>query len=173
MVPQYYDFGELAVQGKLLKILGLFLVLAISWLLWSGLYKPLLIGLGVLSCLLVLILASRIDFFDRGVFSLHLSPRLPRYWAWLLKEIAKSSWEVSRIILNPRLPISPTIVKLKDTPSDLVGQAILGNAITLTPGTVTLDIVDGHMTVHCLTQESANTLLAGEMSRKTNILMER
>ena len=48
----------------------------VAWLLWSGLYKPLLLVLGVLSCLLVLVLARRMGFFDRDVFSLHLIGRL-------------------------------------------------------------------------------------------------
>ncbi|MDG1287720.1 MAG: Na+/H+ antiporter subunit E [Rickettsiales bacterium] len=154
-------------------MLGLLILLAVSWLLWSGIYKPLLLGLGAFSCVLVLIVASRIGFFDKGVFSLHLGPRLPRYWIWLLKEIVISSLDVSRIVLSPSLPISPTVVKLKDTPDDPVGQAILGNAITLTPGTVTMDIVEGQMKVHCLTKDAAAAILAGEMSRRAHTLVGR
>ncbi len=160
------------MKGNFLKMLGLLILLASTWLLWSGLYKPLLLGLGVFSCLLALILAYRIDFFERDFFSLHLLPKLPRYWIWLLKEIAQSSWDVSRIILNPRLPISPIVVKLDNLPNSPLGKTILGNAITLTPGTATMDIVEGKMTIHCLTTDSADALMAGEMSRKTNALME-
>lgn len=140
------------------------------WLLWSGLYKPLLLGLGGFSCLLSLYLARRIGYFDRDVFSFHLWPRLPRYWAWLLKEIATSAIDVARIILDPRMPITPLVVKLNAEPVGPIGQAVLGNSITLTPGTVTLDISDNQLTVHCLTQGGADLLLAGEMNRRAAAL---
>jgi multicomponent Na+:H+ antiporter subunit E len=153
-------------------MLGLLSVFAASWLLWSGLYKPLLLGLGVFSCLLSLYLAKRISYFDRDVFSFHLWPRLPRYWGWLLKEIVKSSIDVARIVLNPRLPIDPVVVKLDAEPGGPIGQAILGNSITLTPGTVTLDIADNQLTVHCLTRQGADLLLAGEMNRRAAALTE-
>ena len=147
------------------------MILAASWLLWSGLYKPLLLGLGLFSCLLVLLLAYRIDFFNKETFSLHLSWRILPYWGWLLKEIVKSSWSVACLVLNPRLPISPTVITLENLPSDAVGQAILGNTITLTPGTLTMDVVEGSMSVHCLTQEGADELLAGGMSQRAKKLM--
>lgn len=162
--------GKWDVTSKVGKIIITLMVLTLSWLLWSGLYKPIVLGLGVFSCVTALYLAHRIDFFGRDVFSLHLGPRLPRFWGWLLTEIAKSSYDVARIVLDPKLPISPTIVQLDDTPTDLVGQAILGNAITLTPGTVTLDIVDGRLTAHCLTRAGADELLTGEMSRRATAL---
>jgi len=144
---------------------GLLLVLAIAWLLWSGLYAPLLLGLGALSCVLSLYLAHRIGFFD-DLFSLHVIPRLPRYWVWLLLEIGKSSLDVARIILHRRLPISPTVVEIEAAAKGPVGQAILGNSITLSPGTVTLDVHNGRLRVHCLTREVADMLLSGEFDRR-------
>ena len=121
------------------RTIGLFFVFLAAWLLWSGTYKPLLLAFGLISCLLTFYFARRIDFFDREVFAFHLWPRLPGYWAWLLKEITKSSLDVARIVIHPKLPISPTVVEFDTAPPGPVGQAILGNAITLTPGSVTLD----------------------------------
>jgi multicomponent Na+:H+ antiporter subunit E len=145
---------------------GTFAVLCIAWLLWSGLYLPLLLGLGAASCLLVLYLAHRIGFFDRHIFSLHLSPRLPPFWLWLLVEIIKANFAVARIVLHPRLPISPTLVEIDADTVDPVMQAILGNSITLTPGTVTVDIHRDRLKVHCLTRAAADTLRDGEMTRR-------
>lgn len=160
------------MTGRSRRAVALLLVLAVAWLLWSGLYKPLLLGLGVLSCLLSLYLANRMGSLDRSVFSLHLWPRLPGYWAWLLKEIATSSLSVARIVLDRQLPISPTVVEFDAAPTGPVGQAILGNAITLTPGTVTLDVHEGRLKVHCLTRAGADELLAGEMSRRAAALTD-
>lgn len=145
-------------------------VLAAAWLLWSGLYEPLLLGLGAASCLLALYLSRRMGLLDRDVFSLDLAPRLPPFWIWLLKEIARSSLDVARIVLTPKLPISPTVVELDAAPRGPVGQAILGNSITLTPGTLTLDVDRGRLRVHCLTRATAEELLAGEMNRRVAAL---
>ena len=142
----------------------------VAWLLWSGLYKPLLLGLGVVSCLLVLVLARRMDFFDRDVFSLHLIGRLLPFWGWLGKELVVSNIKVARIILSPTMPISPTVTKIEALSEGPVGQAILGNSITLTPGTVTMDDHEGTLIVHCLTADGADDLAQGEMNRRVAAL---
>ena len=145
---------------------GLLVILAAVWLAWSGIYKPLILALGILSCILCLVVAVRIGFFDRGVFSLQVITRLPRYWAWLMPEIIKSSFDVARLIVDPKLPISPTIVEFDALPPGPIGQAILGNSITLTPGTVTMDVHDGSLQVHCLTRQGAEDIQAGEFNRR-------
>lgn len=153
------------MNERRLRFAALLFLLITAWLLWSGIYTPLLLGLGAVSSGVSLYLAYRIDFFQ-DTFSLQVIPRLPRYWAWLLPEVVKSSIDVSRIILDRRLPISPVIVEFEAAPKGPVGQAILGNSITLSPGTVTLDVHDGRLRVHCLTREGADALLSGEFNRR-------
>ena len=153
-----------------MRLVLTFLLWMAIWLLWSGLYKPLLITLGVVSCCLTLFLAYRMDFFNRQVFSLHLAPRLVPYWGWLGIELVKTNFAVARIILHPKMPISPTVVQLTAQSQDPVLQAILGNSITLTPGTVTLDDHEGELLVHCLTREGADVLLEGDMNRRVAAL---
>lgn len=160
------------MKQHLYRNLVLLTILMIAWLLWSGLYTPLLIGLGVLSSLLALYIANRMGALEKSAFSLHLIPRLPGYWWWLLREITISSIDVARIVLSPRLPISPTVVTLSATSASRIEQAILGNAITLTPGTVTLDVHQKVLTVHCLTGEGAAALLSGEMNQRAAALTD-
>ncbi len=152
-----------------IAVVGLLIVLATAWLLWSGLYKPLLLFLGAVSCTLCVWLAIRMGFFNTRPI-LHLLPRLPFYWLWLLKEIAKSSLEVARVVLSPKMNISPMIVDFEAAPRSEMGQVILGNSITLTPGTITLDIYKGRLVVHCLTKEGAAALREGEMNRRVAAL---
>lgn len=152
-----------------LRAFGLLVVLIAAWLLWSGIYKPILLGLGVFSCFLSLYLAHRIGFF-REASGLHTIVRLPAYWAWLLVEIVKSSIDVARIVLNPKLPISPTVIDMVAAPQGPIGQAILGNAITLSPGTVTIDVYNDSLQVHCLTRRGAEELLAGDANQRTAAL---
>ena len=159
------------MNTRWLRFAALLSLLMIAWLLWSGIYTPLLLGLGALSCVLSLYLAHRIGFFGE-VFSLQVIPRLPRYWGWLLLEITKSSFDVARIILHRQPPISPTVVEFEASPRGPVGQAILGNSITLTPGTLTLDVYKGRLRVHCLTQAGAEALLSGEFNSRAVALTE-
>ena len=160
------------MNKQLRRFATLLLLLITAWLLWSGIYKPLLLGLGVVSCLISLYLAHRIGFFDDDVYTPNVILRLPRYWGWLLLEIAKSSFEVARIILHPKLPISPVVVEFDALPKESVGQTILGNSITLSPGTVTLDVHEGKLKVHCLTRELADGLLSGDTNSRTAGLIE-
>lgn len=145
-------------------------LLAISWLLWSGMFKPLLLALGAFSCLLVLYLSWRMHLFEHDVFSLRYTGRLFRFWAWLGGEIVRSSLEVTRIVLSPKLLITPTVAEIESRCEHPVDRTILGNSITLTPGTLTLRIDDGHFVVHALTEAGAQDIVAGEMDRRVHAL---
>lgn len=152
-----------------MQLVGLLLALLVSWVLWSGIYKPLLLWLGFFSCLLSVWLAQRMGFFHNAL-PLRMLLRLPAYWWWLLREVIKSSLEVARLVLSPSLPISPTMVELTTTEASDVGKVILGNSITLSPGTVTIDMHEDRLLVHCLTRESALALLEQEAQRRTSRL---
>ena len=160
--------GRRATQGGITRpaaMLLLLVVLMVAWLLWSGLYKPLLLVLGFFSCVLCVYLADRMGFFKR-LGLVKVIPRLPGYWLWLLKEVIVSSWDVARTILHPNMPISPTVVEIDAGSDNEAMQVILANSITLSPGTVTVDLYRGKLKVHCLTRAGADALLAGEAQRR-------
>ena len=150
----------------LTRMLVLLLPLVAAWLLWSGIYKPLLLALGIFSCLLTIYVKHRMEYFETEVFALRVGRRLLGYWLWLAKEVVKSSLDVARIVLSPSLPISPQVVTVKASCEHPVDQAILANSITLTPGTLALDVYKGEITVHALTAEGADELRKGEMDRR-------
>ncbi|HET6564233.1 MAG TPA: Na+/H+ antiporter subunit E [Xanthomonadales bacterium] len=152
------------------RIIAAILLFALTWLLWSGFYTPLLLMLGAASCALVTFLAIRTGFFDRELYTLHLGPRLPAYWWWLIREIIKANFTVARIVLHPRLPIQPRIIRIDASGLPNASQATLANSITLTPGSLTLDIDNNRIEVHCLTAESAADLEQGEMLRRARKL---
>ena len=145
-------------------------VLMLAWLLWSGLFKPLLLVLGVFSSVLVVYLAHRMRLFETHAFDLRYLVRLLPYWGWLSKEILKSSLEVTRVVLSPRPPISPTVAEFDSKCEEPMDQAVLGNSITLTPGTLTLQITDGRFVVHALTESGARDILSGDMDRRVSSL---
>lgn len=158
---------DIAVRAAALSV-----VLAAAWLLWSGLYKPLLLGLGAFSCALVVYVSLRMRLFEYSFFTLKFGWRLLGYWAWLAKEIVKSSLQVTRAVLSPGLDISPTVTEVDAQSRHPVDIATLGNCITLTPGTLTMRIRDGRLIVHALTREGAEDVLEGEMNRRVAALRE-
>lgn len=150
------------------RALGLVGLLFAFWLLLSGFFVPFLIGAGLGSAIAVALLARRMDVLDHEGQPLHLGPRALWYWPWLIKEIVKSGWDVTRRVLDPRLPISPTLVRFKPSQRTVVGLVIHANSITLTPGTLTVDVARGEFLVHALTEEGAAGVTSGEMDNRVN-----
>jgi multicomponent Na+:H+ antiporter subunit E len=166
MSNQRVDQGASAARpDHIARIVLLSVMLAVAWLLWSGFFKPLLLGLGAFSCALVVYLSWRMRLFDSEVFALRFSARLFRFWLWLAKEVILSSLEVARVVLSPRLSISPKVVEFESRCAHPVDRAILGNSITLTPGTLTLRVDGNRLTVHALTQAGADDILSGRMDQ--------
>lgn len=154
----------------MLHAISLGLVLAILWMLLSGFFVPLLLGLGIASIVLVVLIARRMDVVDHESQPLHLNWRIVFYWVWLLKEIIVSAIHVSGVILKGKMPIQIAMLDIKATQRSVMGNVIFANSITLTPGTVTVDMEDGNLVVHALTKDTADGLMTGEMDeRVTNI----
>jgi multicomponent Na+:H+ antiporter subunit E len=86
----------------------------------------------------------------------------------LIREIAKSAWAVTKVILHPRLPISPTMTIVKASQKTTAGVATYANSITLTPGTITVRLSGKELTVHALVREGALDLEEGVMDRRVS-----
>lgn len=142
------------------------LVLYGFWLLLSGFFEPFLMTAGAASAMAVVALARRMYLVDHEGHPIHLGWRSLSYWPWLFVEIAKSAWDVTRVILNPRLAVSPTLVRVKTSQKTTVGVVTYANSITLTPGTISVDVGRGEILVHALTREGAAGLQSGEMDRR-------
>jgi multicomponent Na+:H+ antiporter subunit E len=156
-----------------LAAVGLALSLLVFWLLLSGIYTPFLIVAGIGASVAVAALARRMEVADFEGHPVHLTPGALVYWPWLAKEIAKSGWRVSRVILDPRLPISPALVRLRPSQKSAVGLVTHANSITLTPGTITVEAGHGEFLVHALTAEAAAGLADSEMDRRVSRMEAR
>ena len=151
------------------RLVSLAAVLFLFWLLLSGHYTGLLLTLGIVSAALTAALGARMAIVDREGHPVELLPRaLLSYGPWLIKEIAVSACQVSRIIVDPKLPISPTLLKVRGSQKSDLGIAIYGNSITLTPGTVTVGVRGGDLIVHAITRDGADGLAEGEMDRRVS-----
>jgi len=115
----------------------------------------------------------RMGYFDDENFAFHYDWRLLGFWAWLGREVVVSSIEVARVVLRRRLVVEPKVVNIDGSGLGPVDLALLGNSITLTPGTLTLDVHEGRLLVHALTAEGAAALERGEMQRRVAALRKR
>lgn len=137
------------------------------WLVMSGYFTPFLLSMGLASAIAVVWLAHRMDVVDHEGHPVHLTPRaLLSYWPWLIREILKSGWAVTRIILDPRLPISPTLVRFRPTQKTDVGLTTHANSITLTPGTISVEVGRDALLVHALAEAGAEGIRSGDMDRR-------
>ena len=135
------------------------------WLVLSGHFTPTLMIIGAVSSVAVVALASRMAIIDREGHPIYLLVRATWYWPWLLWQIIKSGIDVSRIIFTPSLPIIPTLINVKATQKSVVGVVTYANSITLTPGTVSVELEDNEITVHAITHDGAMELAGGDMDR--------
>ena len=141
-------------------------LLFVFWLALSGHYTTMLIVIGVLCAILCTIAAVRMRTVDDEGVPLSLFLGTLTYYPWLAKEIAKSAWSVTKIILNPRLPISPTMLVVKASQKTAAGAATYANSITLTPGTLTVGADGDELTIHALVKDGADDLETGAMDRR-------
>lgn len=138
------------------------------WLALSGYYLALLLSLGVLSVVLASAIALRMEIVDHETYPVRLTWGVISYWGWLFWQVAKANVDVTRIILSPSLPIGPTVVRVKASQRTKLGLVTYANSITLTPGTVSLDVNDDTIEVHALTEEAAREVEAGAMDRRVS-----
>jgi len=160
------------MPSRLFRILLTTSLFVVAWLLWSGMYKPLMLTLGALSVALTILLAWRMRFFKKRLFALRFSFGILRYWGWLFIEVVKSSIQVMRVVLRPTIEVAPVVVKIPRNERSEFQTMMLGNSITLTPGTITLDVDEDTILVHALTEAGADDLVAGEMARRVDAFAE-
>ncbi|MFO7445887.1 MAG: Na+/H+ antiporter subunit E [Ignavibacteriaceae bacterium] len=134
-------------------------LLMIFWLLLSGFFDLFHISLGVFSVILVLVINRKIrqhNYFDEmlpGVKHIRFL-RLLYFIPWLLWEIVLSSFRIAFLIIHPKMPIKAGLIKFKTNLPHMNAKVFLGNAITLTPGTVTLEIKGNDFLVHAMTNQA-------------------
>lgn len=149
--------------------IGLAVALTLLWLGFSGMFKPLILVLGVISIAISTTLAARMGIIDRESSPYHRIFSFIRYAPWLFMEILKSNWIVVKAILLPSLDIHPTLVKVRTTCKSDLAKVTFANSITLTPGTVTLRVEDDFMLVHGLYESNAQPEDFVEMDRRCSL----
>jgi multicomponent Na+:H+ antiporter subunit E len=134
---------------------GLVLALAALWFSLSGQTAPLFLGLGVVSVILTVWLVVRLHILDRDASPYHRFAQLLIYLVWLIFQIVRANLSVIARVLGPRSAIDPAIVRVRTNARTDLGKTLFANAITLTPGTVTVDVNGDRVVVHALVSRNA------------------
>ena len=142
-----------------------FLALFAFWLILSGHYDALHLGAGAVCAGLVTLLSSDLFTFGTGARSSFRIGRFALYVPWLLWEIFQASLHVTWLVVRPS-GIRSRVIRFQTCLQNQVAKVVLGNSITLTPGTITVDIEGDQFTVHALSDTAAESLLDGDMERR-------
>ena len=149
----------MSTRTLILKTIGLFGL----WVLLSGKLDAFHLSIGFLGAALIAWVNTEPQHLDEPPLPL---VRLVLYLPWLFWEIVKSSLNVTKIILDPKLPINPRLIKYPTNLGNNPAVVLLGNSITLTPGTVTIEVTSKELVVHALDDESSSELESRAMERK-------
>ncbi|VUD62540.1 hypothetical protein TDB9533_03061 [Thalassocella blandensis] len=144
--------------------------LAFLWLANSGHYSGLILSLGALSIAFVVFVTIKMKVVDAESQPVRISYRIPLYWLWLSKQIILSNISVVKKIWFSPSSIDPAVARIKTSQTSDLGRVIYANSITLTPGTVTLDVTEDEVEVHVLCRESLSLLQNGVMDQQVKRL---
>lgn len=149
------------------------ILLAIFWLLLSGFLKTLLLLFGVISVFLVVLAIKRMDEVDQQPYKFDLGPKMLGYIAWLFWQILASSLGVTKRIWFSSKKLTPAVTKLpvKDIPEEK--RVAYANSVTLTPGTLSVDLDDKELTVHALNKDSVADVENDSIARQIKNLWGR
>lgn len=145
-------------------------LLSVFWLLLSGYIQPLLLSFGVVSVFIVVFVLRRMDSLDSEPQKLGSVWGILRYFSWLLGQIVTSSIDVTKLIWSPARQISPSLAKISVNNVPKTSRVLYTNSITLTPGTLSVDLQDDEITVHALQASSISELNEGSMEKKITSL---
>jgi multicomponent Na+:H+ antiporter subunit E len=147
----------------------LFLLLFAFWMALSGRMDPLFVVMGVVSAAAVTALSRQLLEGVLGRADEH--PRvnvlkLAGYLLWLLARIPAAGLHVARVVLDPRRPPRPGVVRFRTDLATPAARTLLANSITLVPGTMTLAVRDDEFTVHVFTPAAVADLANGATQRR-------
>lgn len=156
------------------NFIGTGIILFAFWVLLSGQFDAFHLTLGAICSSLVAYLYHDLLFANVRVGDMRIVAwRFITYIPWLLYQILMSNIHVASLVLRRKMPIDPKIVTFKTKLETDISCVALANSITLTPGTITMEIRDGVYYVHALSKKVADELRAGEMEdRVAHIFME-
>lgn len=144
-----------------------FAVLAVFWLVITGSLKPFDLASGLVLCAAVAYWADRVLWRDeREPLTAREWLHVPLYLLWLLKEIVVAALYVAERVLDPNLGIAPVIHTHRVHFDSDAARVAFANSITLTPGTITVDVTEDTFVIHCLHESFSDGISSGDLERR-------
>lgn len=154
----------------MIKLFMTFTFLLVLWLSLSGIYDNLLIiGFGIFSSALCAWIVHHLKLLETQ--SQQSSLRiisLTKYLFWLVVEIGKADWAVTKVIIAKDMPLKQRFLKVPSPQRSDFSKMLFANSITITPGTITVETESDHFIVHALTDDAADMNALNEMSSKVS-----
>lgn len=155
------------MSRKLVYIVLLALVLTLLWFLLSGYgFKQPIVTFGLLGVALAVYMSIRMNVLDAESAPFASLPKFLAYWYWLSGEILKANYAVLRLVLSPDLNIKPAMTRASVECTNDLARTTFGNSITLTPGTVTVEVEETGFLIHALDESFADQEAFRDMERR-------
>jgi multicomponent Na+:H+ antiporter subunit E len=150
-------------------MLCLILMLFTFWIILSGKFDVFHLGIGAVSAVCIALGTRRLLLLTPAIETAQTHPmdavpwlRLLLYVPWLIWQIVLSSLHVAVVVVHPKMPIQPRLVRFHAQLPHNLARLTLATSITMTPGTITLDVQGDEFLVHALTEKSAQSLIPSE-----------
>jgi multicomponent Na+:H+ antiporter subunit E len=141
--------------------------LFVFWLAVTGSVRPADLAAGaVLALLLGVWSAAFLWPEDAPVLTVRQTGRFVLFIGHLVVSIVQSAIGVAEVVFDPRMPIEPLIISHRTSFDRDISRVAFANSITLTPGTLTIDVEDDTFYIHCLAERFADEITSGELERR-------
>jgi multicomponent Na+:H+ antiporter subunit E len=164
------------LKGRWFGILLTFCIMAVFWILLSGIFDAFHLISGIICCAIVSVISHDLLVKGKSERRVLKSLRLLIYIPWELWQIVLANIDVAYRVLHPKMPIDPLIIEFETTLRGEFSLVTLANSITLTPGTITILVEPerGKFWVHAIAKEPADALLVDQTMQKkvAHVFME-
>jgi len=162
-------------QNRLFSAVLLFITLFVTWLVLSRHYDAKFISTGAILAAVVTLFTNDLfhSLFENGKKErINARSTLLQLWhfliyiPWLIFKIIQANIQVAYLVLHPRMPIDPFFLQFRTKMRRGISRVTLANSITLTPGTVTVNLEDGEYIIHTLEPSAAGEILEARMQNR-------
>lgn len=150
-----------------MRVFGATVPLLLFWLAITGSIEPVDVALGAVFSLLLGLWAARYLWGeDAPMLTVRQWGRAVLYFGRLLWDIVVAAVQVAEVVLDPRMPIAPVVIAHRTSFSRDVSRVAFANSITLTPGTLTVDVEGNTFYIHCIDERFADDIASGNLERR-------
>jgi multicomponent Na+:H+ antiporter subunit E len=159
VIPKAYQFSktlkeqyqqiDIKNEPKHRRFFVATVTLFIMWLFLVGTlsFSEILVGL-LVSIFTVWLSSNHLTFIDNIIFSRTMPWHIVLYLQVFVVALIRANLDMARRVLSPSLPINPALVEVETKLQSSLGKLLLANSITLTPGTLTVDVIGDRLQVH-------------------------